>query len=378
MGSKKILFNGSPTPTIGVEVELQILDNETFELASGAQNILSEFKDCIHVKEELLDSIIEINTGICNNIDEVISDLTDYIQRASIVAERNGYNLASIATHPFSKWNDQSVTQNDRYLHFLDRMQWPLRRLLITGVHVHIGVESGEKAIAISNGLTRYIPMMIGLSANSPFFGGECTGLASTRTKIFEGLPTAGLPPLFKNYSEFQKFMRTLQKAKSIDSIREVWWDIRPHPGFGTVEVRVFDSLPSIPEMANIAALTQCLVVEISGDYDDGTQLPLLDSWVLRENKWRATRYGLDADLIVDGIGHQESLKSFILETLHRLMPIAKDLECQSQLSALAKIVENDDAPYQRQIKAFQQNDDFTHILKNAIVELKTGFEIHA
>ena len=378
MGSKKILFNGSPTPTIGVEVELQILDNETFELASGAQNILSEFKDCIHVKEELLDSIIEINTGICNNINEVISDLTDYIQRASIVAERNGYNLASIATHPFSKWNDQSVTQNDRYLHFLDRMQWPLRRLLITGVHVHIGVESGEKAIAISNGLTRYIPMMIGLSANSPFFGGESTGLASTRTKIFEGLPTAGLPPLFKNYSEFQKFMRTLQKAKSIDSIREVWWDIRPHPGFGTVEVRVFDSLPSIPEIANIAALTQCLVVEISGDYDDGTQLPLLDSWVLRENKWRATRYGLDADLIVDGIGHQQSLKSFILETLHRLMPIAKDLECQSQLSALAKIVENDDAPYQRQIKAFQQNDDFTHILKNAIVELKTGFEIHA
>lgn len=378
MGSKKILFNGSPAPTIGVEVELQILDNETFELASGAQKILSEFKDCIHVKEELLDSIIEINTGICNNIDEVISDLTEYIERASIVAERNGYNLASIATHPFSKWKDQSVTQSDRYLHFLDRMQWPLRRLLITGVHVHIGVESGEKAIAITNGLTRYIPMMIGLSANSPFFGGECTGLASTRTKIFEGLPTAGLPPLFKNYSEFQKFMRTLQKAKSIDSIREVWWDIRPHPGFGTVEVRVFDSLPSIPEMANIAALTQCLVVEISGDYDDGTQLPLLDSWVLRENKWRATRYGLDADLIVDGIGHQQSLKSFILETLHRLMPIAKDLECQSQLSALAIIVENDDAPYQRQIKAFQQNDDFTHILKNAIVELKTGFEIHA
>ena len=378
MGSKKILFNGSPNPTIGVEVELQILDNETFELASGAENILSEFEDCIHVKEELLDSIIEINTGICNNIVEVISDLTEYIQRASIVAERNGYNLASIATHPFSKWKDQSVTKSDRYLHFLDRMQWPLRRLLITGLHVHVGVESGEKAIAICNGLTRYIPMMIGLSANSPFFGGECTGLASTRTKIFEGLPTAGLPPLFKNYSEFQKFMRTLQKAKSIDSIREVWWDIRPHPGFGTVEVRVFDSLPSIPEMANIAALTQCLVVEVSGDYDDGTQLPLLDSWVLRENKWRATRYGLDADLIVDGIGNQQSLKSFILETLDRLMPIAKDLECQSQLAALAVIVENNNAPYQRQIKAFQQNDDFTHILKNAIIELKTGFKVHA
>ncbi|MBT5077850.1 MAG: glutamate--cysteine ligase [Candidatus Marinimicrobia bacterium] len=378
MSRCKIFFNSSPKPTIGVEVELQILDNETFELASGAGDILSEFQDNLHVKEELLDSIIEINTGVCKNVSEVISDLTEYIQKASIVAEKKGYSLASIATHPFSKWKDQSVTKSERYLHFLDRMQWPLRRLLITGVHVHVGVESGEKAIAISNGLTRYIPMMIGLSANSPFFGGEQTGLASTRTKIFEGLPTAGLPPLLKNYSEFQKFMRTLQKAKSIDSIREVWWDVRPHPGFGTVEIRVFDSVPSIPEMANLAALTQCLVVAISEHYDEGSQPPLLDSWVLRENKWRSTRYGLDADLIIDEMGHQQSLKSFIFETLDKLMPIAKTLECESQLNALAEIAENNTAPYQRQIRAYEQNKDFTDIMKNAIVELKSGFEVYA
>ncbi|MBT5955520.1 MAG: glutamate--cysteine ligase [Candidatus Marinimicrobia bacterium] len=378
MSRCKIFFNSSPKPTIGVEVELQILDNETFELASGAGDILSEFQDNLHVKEELLDSIIEINTGVCKNVSEVISDLTEYIQKASIVAEKKGYSLASIATHPFSKWKDQSVTKSERYLHFLDRMQWPLRRLLITGVHVHVGVESGEKAIAISNGLTRYIPMMIGLSANSPFFGGEQTGLASTRTKIFEGLPTAGLPPLLKNYSEFQKLMRTLQKAKSIDSIREVWWDVRPHPGFGTVEIRVFDSVPSIPEMANLAALTQCLVVAISEHYDEGSQPPLLDSWVLRENKWRSTRYGLDADLIIDEMGHQQSLKSFIFETLDKLMPIAKTLECESQLNALAEIAENNTAPYQRQIRAYEQNKDFTDIMKNAIVELKSGFEVYA
>ena len=378
MSRCKIFFNSSPKPTIGVEVELQILDNETFELASGAGDILSEFQDNLHVKEELLDSIIEINTGVCKNVSEVISDLTEYIQKASIVAEKKGDSLASIAPHPFSKWKDQSVTKSERYLHFLDRMQWPLRRLLITGVHVHVGVESGEKAIAISNGLTRYIPMMIGLSANSPFFGGEQTGLASTRTKIFEGLPTAGLPPLLKNYSEFQKFMRTLQKAKSIDSIREVWWDVRPHPGFGTVEIRVFDSVPSIPEMANLAALTQCLVVAISEHYDEGSQPPLLDSWVLRENKWRSTRYGLDADLIIDEMGHQQSLKSFIFETLDKLMPIAKTLECESQLNALAGIAENNTAPYQRQIRAYEQNKDFTDIMKNAIVELKSGFEVYA
>ncbi len=378
MSRGRIFFNSSPNPTLGVEVELQILDNETFELASGAEEILSEFQNSLHVKEELLDSIIEINTGICKNVNEVVADLTKYIQMASIVADSKGYSLASIATHPFSKWKEQSVTQSERYLHFLERMQWPLRRLLITGVHVHVGVESGEKAIAISNGLTRYIPMMIGLSANSPFFGGERTGLASTRTKIFEGLPTAGLPPLLKNYSEFQKFMRILQKAKSIDSIREVWWDIRPHPGFGTVEIRVFDSVPSIPEMANLAALTQCLVVALSDHYDDGSQLPLIDSWILRENKWRATRYGLDADLIIDEFGHQQSLKSFILETLDKLSPVAKVLECSSQLDALAEIVENNTAPYQRQIRVFEQNEDFKDILKNAIVELKTGIKVYA
>ena len=378
MSRGRIFFNSSPNPTLGVEVELQILDNETFELASGAGEILSEFQDSLHVKEELLDSIIEINTGICKNVSEVVADLTEYIQMASIVADSKGYSLASIATHPFSKWKEQSVTQSERYLHFLERMQWPLRRLLITGVHVHVGVESGEKAIAISNGLTRYIPMMIGLSANSPFFGGERTGLASTRTKIFEGLPTAGLPPLLKNYSEFQKFMRILQKAKSIDSIREVWWDIRPHPGFGTVEIRVFDSVPSIPEMANLAALTQCLVVALSEHYDDGSQLPLMDSWVLRENKWRATRYGLDADLIIDEMGHQQSLKSFILDTLDKLMPIAIRLDCQPQLDVLAEIAENNSAPYQRQIRTYQQNEDFKDILKNAIVELKTGFKVYA
>ena len=374
MSPGRIFFNSSPNPTIGVEVELQILDNKTFELASGAGDILSEFKGSLHVKEELLDSIIEINTGICNNVNEIISDLTDYIHKANIIAEAKHYSLASIATHPFSKWKEQSVTQSERYLHFLDKMQWPLRRLLITGVHVHVGVDSGEKAIAVSNALTRYVPMMIGLSANSPFFGGEETGLASTRTKIFEGLPTAGLPPLLKNYSEFQKFMRTLQKAQSIDSIREVWWDIRPHPEFGTVEVRVFDSVPSIDEMANLAALTQCLVISISDHYDQGSQLPLLDSWILRENKWRATRYGLGADIIIDEMGHQQSLKSFILETLDRLKPIAKKSDCTVQLDSIAKIIENNVAPYQRQIRTFKKSGDFKDILKNAAVELKSGF----
>jgi carboxylate-amine ligase len=252
-------------------------------------------------------------------------------------------------------------------------MQWPVRRLIISGLHVHIGVESGEKAIAITNGMTRYIPLLIGLSANSPYFGSELTGLASTRTKIFEGLPTAGLPPFLKNYSEFQKFMRTLQKANSIQSIREVWWDIRPHPGFGTVEVRVCDAVPSIEEMVNLAALVQCLVVGLSNLYDDGAQLAILDPWVIHENKWRATRYGIDADIIVDEGGSLQSLKGAILETIDKILPIAEDLGCRHELIQLGDIVENNQAPYQRQIMQYQKNEEYSDIISSIINDLEKG-----
>ena len=373
MSRERIYFNGSANPTIGVEVELQILDTDTLELTSGASQILDHFQDDIHIKDELLDSIIEVNTGICSNVDEVYVDLQNRLKNVLQVSEKLGYKLVSIATHPFSRWKDQSVTKTDRYLHFLERMQWPLRRLLITGVHVHIGVESGEKAIAITNGLTRYIPHMIGLSANSPYFDGEKTGLASTRTKIFEGMPPAGLPPQLRNYSEFQKFMRSLQRANTIESIREVWWDIRPHPGYGTVEIRVFDSVPSLQEITDLAAFTQCLVVGLSHHYDDGTQLQLLDPWVIKENKWRATRFGIDADIIIDNDGNQQLLKDAITETIEILLPIAQELNCTKNLKRLESLAQNNLAPYKKQIVTYNKQNKFEDVLDLAVQDLKKG-----
>ena len=205
---------------------------------------------------------------------------------------------------------------------------------------------------------------------------GEDTGLASSRTKIFEGLPTAGLPPVLKNYSEFQKFMRTLQKANTIQSIREVWWDIRPHPGFGTVEIRVCDAVPTIEEMVNLAALIQCLVVGFSEYYDDGVQLPILDPWVINENKWRATRYGLDAEIIKDERGNLQALRSNIMETIDILIPVAKELGCKDELVKLGDLAENNQAPYQRQILQFQKNNDYTDIVRNSIIELEKGIAV--
>jgi len=373
MNKGRIYFNPSPNPTIGVEAELFTINKDTYDLCPGAPLILKEFPASSNVKEELLECIIEVNTDICKDISAVRSDLTSRLIEVQQESEKHNMAFISMGTHPFAHWKNQSITQSNRYINFLERMQWPVRRLIISGLHIHIGVESGEKAIAITNGLTRYIPMLIGLSANSPYFSSELTGLASTRTKIFEGLPTAGLPPFLKNYSEFQKFMRTLQKANTIQSIREVWWDIRPHPGYGTVEIRVCDAVPSIEEMVNLAAFVQCLVVGLSNLYDDGAQLAILDPWVIQENKWRATRYGIDAEIIVDEGGSLQSLKGAILETIDKILPIAETLDCQHELIQLGDIVENNQAPYQRQIIQYQKNNEYSDIILSAISDLEKG-----
>jgi len=373
LNKNRIYFSQSPKPTLGVEAELYTVSKDTFNLYPGAPIILDTFADDIHVKEELFECIVEVNTGICNNVAEVRSDLANTIGKVHKVANENDMELVSIGTHPFALCKDQNITQSRRYIDFMERMQWPVRRLIITGLHVHIGVESGEKAIAITNGMTRYIPLLIGLSANSPFFDSELTGLASTRTKIFEGLPTAGVPPHLKNYSEFQKLMRTLQRADTIQSIREVWWDIRPHPGFGTVEIRVCDSVPTIEEMVNLAALIQCLVVGFSEYYDDGAQLPILDSWIINENKWRATRYGLDAEIIIDENGNLQPIKDFIADTIDKLIKVSIGLGCREELEKLANIAENNQAPYKRQIIQYEKNNDLTDIVKDSINGLREG-----
>ncbi|MEE9466127.1 MAG: glutamate--cysteine ligase [Candidatus Neomarinimicrobiota bacterium] len=362
-------FHSSPGSTIGVESELWLVDTERWDLNNGAPSVLSEFSDDPTIKGELLESIVEINTGICKTTAQVRSDLQSKLEAVSRVAQTHDMALISMGTHPFARWTDAHVNRSPRYRGFLERMQFPVRRLLICGLHVHIGVESGEKAIAIVNGLLRYIPHFIGLSANSPFWDGALTGLASTRTKVFEGMPTAGLPPRLTNYSEFQRFLRTLQRANAIESIREVWWDIRPHPGFGTVEVRLFDAVPTVEEMVSLAALTQCLVVALSELYDNGQQLELLSEWIVRENKWRATRFGLDADIIIDDEGRQQTLRSSISEVLERLAPYARRLDCADDLFALEKVVEGQ-PPYKMQLARYTDNADFTTLIQSAVKDL--------
>ena len=220
----KLTFRGSPQPTLGVELELQILDPETKNLVSGAPRILERMHKNAHVKPELLESTIELTTDVCANVPAVRRELGKQVGELLRVCDEAGYELASAGTHPFAKWSEQQITRKERYRMLVDRCQWPARRLVIFGLHVHVGVESGEKAIAVFKRLDHVPAAPAALSASSPFFTSLDTGLASSRVKIFESLPTAGLPYRLLNWAEFQRFMITLVNARAIESVREVWW----------------------------------------------------------------------------------------------------------------------------------------------------------
>lgn len=336
----RIVFESSPEPTLGIEIELQIIDPETRDLIPGGPAILEAMEGLPWVKPELLQSTVEVNVGPCRRVSEARKGLEERLTRLQQTADGLGYGLIAAGTHPFAEWKDQRITEEKRYQSLLERMQWPARRLMIFGLHVHVGVTSGEKAIAISNSLTTFLPHLLALSASSPFWAGEDTGLASVRVKIFESLPAAGLPYRMINWGEFQRFMNTLIHAGAIESIREIWWDIRPHPVFGTIEVRVADALPSVGETVAFAALVQCLVVRLSELYDCGEYLPLNRHWIVAENKWRAARFADDAEIIADDSGEIRPLRELVDELLESLEPVSKRLECHDELLSIRRLLE--------------------------------------
>ena len=373
----KIVFNNCPEPTLGMELELQIIDPETRQLVSGGPAILSDFPGADWVKPELLQSTVEMNVGPCNDIGEARESLNERLALIQASADKHGYGLVSAGTHPSSRWESQEITEEDRYQEMLDRMQWPVRRLMIFGLHVHVGVSSGEKAIAISNSLATFLPHLLALSASSPFWHGEDTGLASVRVKIFESLPSAGLPYRMINWGEFQRFMNTLTHAGAITSIREVWWDIRPHPVFGTIEIRIADALPTIKENLALAALIQCLVVRLGELYDNGEVLPVRRYWVVAENKWRAARFGQDAQIICDDAGTIDGLEAQTLALVESLEPVAKRLRCHSELVAIREMLEVG-ASFRRQRAVFAKNGNMSDVVDSLAHELRADDILHS
>ncbi len=310
----RIDFTSSERTSLGIEWELELVDLETRQLASGSNEILTALSpdgsgEHPKAKHELLQSCVEVITGICTTVEEGVEDLRGTVTDVRKAAAERGLGVMCSGTHPITDWATQRITDNERYATLVERNQWMARQLQIFGVHVHCGVRAPEKAIPIVNGLLAYIPHFLALSASSPYWIGADTGLASYRSKVFEALPTAGLPFQLSGWDAFERYMEALISSKAIETIREVWWDIRPHPGFGTVELRICDGLPSLEEIGCVAALAQCLVERFDRQLDSGYTLPEPRPWLVRENKWRAARYGLDAEIVIDNVGNLQPVR---------------------------------------------------------------------
>ena len=349
-----ISWNPSRGATIGVEWELQLVDTSTRMLRQDARDVLAalpgltEEREHPKIRHELMESTVEVVTGVCSTVSEAKDDLSATISQLERITGRRGTMLACAGTHPVSDWRDAKMAPIQRYAELVEQMQWLVRRIQTFGVHVHVGIRDGSKAIPIVNALAGYLPHFLALTASSPYWNGQDTGLASSRAIVFGGLPTSGPPQPLTDWTEFEEYMDTLLRAGTIRSIKEVWWDIRPHPDFGTVEIRMFDGVPTLREIGMTAALSQSLVQLMDTQLDRGYKLPTPPAWVVRDNKWRATRYGLDAIVITDDSGSTAPLRDELYELTRELQPVADRLGCGPELGVVSEVLDSG-ASYERQ-----------------------------
>lgn len=370
-----IPWTPSRGPTLGIEWELQLIDRRSRMLRQDAREVLaalpglSESGEHPKMKYELMQSAVEVVTGICSTVAEAKGDLAATISQLQRITGERGTMLACAGTHPVSDWRDAKVAPVQRYAELLENLQWLARRIQTFGVHVHVGIRDRSKAMPIVNALAGYLPHFLALTASSPFWSGHDTGLASSRSVIFGGLPTSGPPPqLLAEWSDFENYMDTLLRAGTIRSIKEVWWDIRPHPDFGTVEVRIFDGLPTLREIGMVAALSQSLVHLLDTQLDRGYQLPCPAAWIVRDNKWRATRYGLDAMVITDDYGSTAPLRDQLYELVRELEPVAERLGCPAELAVAFEVLDQG-ASYERQRALVASGSELTDVVDALAVE---------
>lgn len=363
-----IHFNASPGPSLGVEIELILVDLKTMDMAPRAEEFLAALgpDSGDWAKHEAFQGIVEIITKKCHTIEDVRADFSYKLKRVLDTADKLGLGVMGGGLHPFAKWAEQPVTNKERYLNLIGRMGWPARQLLCTGTHVHVGIESGEKAVALMNSICCYLPHILALSASSPFWQGSDTNLSCARLKILQLLPTAGLPPHVTNWAELVRLMRTLINAGAITSIREIWWDVRPHPGLGTLEVRIADNLSSPTELLALTSFIWSLVVFLGDLYDHGLPLPNLSLWTLNENKWRAIRWAEECDVIRNEAGDQAPMRDHLRGVLSEVRPYAVKLGCSSYLPVLDAMLEYGPS-YKRQRTFYRETGSLPKLVENLV-----------
>jgi len=367
-----------PTFTLGIEEEYQTIDPVTRDLKSHiATEMLEQGKIRLEerVKAEMHQSVIEVGTRICKNIEEAREDIYDLRRNMIHLAEENGLVLVAGATHPFADWRDQEIYPDPRYDKVVEDLQLVARSNLIFGLHVHVGIEDKEDAIRIMNSLRYFLPHILALSTNSPFWLGMETGYKSYRAKVFEHFPRTNLPDTFNDYSEFESYVNLLIKTNSIDNAKKIWWDVRPHPFFNTVEVRVCDIPLRAEETVAIAALIQATACKLWKLHESNLDFRQYSRALLMENKFRAVRYGLDGKLIDFGKQIEVPERELILEYLHFIDDVVPELESRSAINYIYKMLEQGSGA-DRQLRVYRETGDLKKVVDYMAAETRVGLDL--
>ncbi|MEO7016562.1 MAG: glutamate--cysteine ligase [Leifsonia sp.] len=374
----QIEFAESERSTVGIEWELALVDASNGELVHIAEEVLRELgtpdgREHPQITHELLLNTVELVSRVHRTVPAAITDLQELIGLVRGVTDPLGVELMCAGTHPFAQWYEQKVTPNERYDRLLDRTQWWGRQMMIWGIHVHVGIDERDKALPIVNGLLTYYPHLQALSASSPYWAGAKTGYASNRALMFQQLPTAGLPWQFGSWANYEEYVQDLVTTGVVTDHSEVRWDIRPSPKWGTVEMRACDGLSTADEVAAVAALIHCLTDRMSGMLDEGREPVTLQPWFVRENKWRAARYGLDAEIIVAPDGEERLVSDALRDLIVDLEPFAERLGCVAELQTVDVILRKG-ASYQRQLAVADANGGSLQAVVGSLTrELREG-----
>lgn len=364
-------FKSNSSIGIGVEIEIQLVDQTTGDLKPVAPKVL-QAADALtsesHLKSELFQSMLEIDTPVCSNAREAGASLRSSLTIARNLANQHDAEVIMAGTHPFAHYSDRLLTPSGRYFSLVDRNQWIARRLQIFGLHVHLGMRDGDHAIAMNNAFCHYLPMVLAFSASSPFWQKDDTGLASSRITFFEAIPTGGHPCLSANWHEFEVLIERLLRSQSITSIKDLWWDIRPNLEYGTIEIRIADCPPTIKETEALVALIHALAIYIDKELSAGRRFMPPPEWILRENKWRASRYGVECDLIVDPAGRTISLSQLWEDTRKILKPVSDSVGYEDQFAFLESVLRRGPS-YSRQRKHY--SGDLASVVQHLIRESK-------
>ena len=364
-----------PTFTIGIEEEYQTIDPITRDLRSHIHSeIIAKGKLRMEerIKAEMHQSVVEVGTGVCKNIKEAKAEVRQLRTEMVKLAHENGLLLAAGATHPFADWRAQEIYPDERYHQVVEDMQLVARANLIFGLHVHVGMEDRETTIHLMNSMRYFLPHLLALSANSPFWLGMNTGLKSYRCKVFDKFPRTNIPDTFTSWSDFENFVNLLIRTKCIDNAKKIWWDIRPHPFFNTLEIRICDIPLRLDETIALAALIQATVVKLYKLHSRNQSFRQYSRALIMENKWRAARYGISGKLIDFGKECEVAERDLILEYLEFVDDVVDELDSREEVAYVHSMLQHGTGA-DRQLRVFQETGDLKRVVDYMVLETQAG-----